>query len=355
MFRPITLLALLSALPIPAARAEVFCVSTAAQFRSALTDAAGSVSATEIRVREGFYSLPAANAQSISLQYSANSDLKISGGWTGASNTCTTQSGTADGTVLSASGVGRLFNVYLLSGAATQFEISTIGLWDGDNPSGGPAAAGCLTIETDGSSAATVRIDRNAFRLCSRASGSGSALQVTGRSATIYVRGNVFADNSSTSGAILLKGLGATTFYTSNNTVANNPQTGAGGGPGGMQITGLESDFHWFHNNVLWRNGTGTGYDLLVSAPVIVLNYNLIGEYAPLPASAVENNTLSTDPGFTAITNFHPRNDSPLRDNGGTPPGGALSLDFDGYARVAGSKIDRGAYEFSIVFADGFE
>ena len=355
MFRSAALLAILLVFAAPGARAELYCVATSAQLRSALTDAASSSTASEIRVRKGFYSVPAVDEQSVSLQYTASSNLTMSGGWDGANNSCTVQYWTPDTTVLSASGVGRLFNIYLFTGSATQVILSNLSFWDGENASGANAA-GCLTIETDGSSNAVVRLDRNAFRICRRTSGSGAALQITARSATISVRGNLFADNGSTSGAILLKGLGASTFYTNNNTVANNPQFGAGGGPGGMQITGLDTDFHWISNNVLWNNGTGPGYDLLLSAPIAVLNSNLIGTRAALPAGVVDSNNISVDPRFVSSVDFRPRANSPLRDSGAaSPSGGAPATDFDAQERIAGERLDRGAYEFGEILIDSFE
>lgn len=355
MTRLIVALAALFCVLAPAAHAEVYCVGTAAELRTAISDAAGSSSASEIRVRNGFYSLPAASSTAVSLNYSANSDLTMSGGWSGSNGLCTNQQTTPETTVLSAAGVGRLLNFYLLSGMATHIDLSNFSFRQGDLPAGQDAAA-CLTIESDVGADAIVTIDRNAFRLCNRASGSGSALLVRARSADIYLRNNVFADNASSAAAVYLQALGSSVLYASNNTIANNPQLGIGGGPGGMQITAQPSDIIWFSNNVLWNNGTGSGYDLLIgSGTPIVLNSNLIGDMPPPPASAVNNNTLATDPGFTNSVDFRPLDNSPMRNSGASPNGGSLALDFDLGIRVQGTRIDRGAYEFSEVFSNGFE
>ena len=116
-------------------------------------------------------------------------------------------------------------------------------------------------------------------------------------------------------------------------------------------------DLIWFTNNVLWNNGTGTGYDLLVgNGTPMVLSNNLVGEMAPLPAGVVNNNLLlGVDPRFTNVVNFYPRADSPLRNSGVNPVGGIGVLDFAGENRVTGPQIDRGAYEFQELFANGFE
>jgi hypothetical protein len=337
--------------------AEVICVSTPGQLRTALSDAAASASATEIRIRKGFYALPAATPTGVSLQYAAISNLKISGGWDGNANFCTDYfpRGQED-TVLSADGMGRLMSIFLLAGAATEVELTTLSFRQGNIDTSVTGVAACLNIESDVGSNAIVRLDRNSFRLCNRAGGSGSALSVQARSADIYMRGNLLLDNANVSSAVLLQGLGSSTFYVSNNSIGNNPQLGIGGGPGGLQITGQASDFFWLTNNVLWNNGTGNGFDLLVaSATPAVLNSNFIGKMPLLPTGVVNNGTLSGDPGFESSNNLRPRANSNLRDSGVNPVGGALNFDFDSNSRVFGVAIDRGAFEFTNLFDDGFE
>lgn len=349
MRKSIFMLSIFATLSFPA-HAELYCVGTASELRTAFSDAQSSPAASEIRVRTGFYILPPLNGQPISLQYSATSSLTMSGGWSNAG--CSTQIADPEQTVLSADGSGSLLRFFLIAGAATQIELTNFSF----RQAAGNAAS-CLAFDSDVGSDAIVRVDRNAFRLCNTSTGDGSALKASARSVDFYLRNNVFADNASVTGVVYLSGLGSSTFYVSNNTVANNPQLGAGGGPGGVQISAQPSDLVWFSNNVLWNNGTGTGYDLLVNANVpIVLNNNLIGEAAPLPAGAVNNNTLlGVDPRFSASVDFRPRADSPLRNGGTNPTGGALSVDFDGFARSQGLRIDRGAFEFREVFANGFE
>lgn len=353
MRKPALVLTMLAALPF-AAHAEVYCVGTAAQLRTAFSDSAASPNASEIRVRSGFYVLPPLNGNPISLQYVATSSLTMSGGWTGSNGSCTGQVADPEQTVLSADGAGQLLRFFLLAGAATEISLTNFSFRQGSVSTPGTA---CLEIESDVGSDAIVRIDRNAFRLCNGASSIGSALRINARSVDVYLRNNVFTDNASNTGAVRLGGLGGSTFYVSNNTIANNPQFGVGGGPGGLQVSGQPSDLIWFHNNVLWNNGTGTGYDLFVgNGTPIALNNNLIGEAAAFPAGIVNNNTLlGVDPRFTNLVDFRPRADSPLRNGGVTPVGGALAIDFAGSPRTQGTRIDRGAYEFGEVFANGFE
>jgi hypothetical protein len=335
------------------AQAEVYCVSNAAQLRAAFNDAASSSSASEIRVRKGFYSLPAVNALAVSLVYSAPSDLEVSGGWDGSNGSCAATGADPATTVLSAEGLGRLLYLQIFSGTATHIELKYLSFRDG--AAGTTGTGGCIHAESDAGAEGTLTIDNNAFRLCSTAS-TGAALVVRARSIDVRVRNNLFTDNVSQLGIVRLSGLGASTLYFSNNTLVNNPQTDLDGGPGGMQIGGQANDLIWFTNNVLWKNGSGSGYDLLVSTGTpIVLNSNLIGAMAPLPAGVINNALLMLDPGFVSNSDFRPRADSPLRNSGVTANGGSTLLDHAATNRLQGARIDRGAFEFSEFFSNGFE
>lgn len=335
------------------ARAELYCVSTAAQLRSAFVNAAASASASEIRVRNGFYALPAADATSTSLRYSGASDLEVSGGWDGLNGSCTDRFGPQESTVLSADGVGRLLDIFIPFGASNTIILRNLGFRDG--AAGNSGLAACVNIESDAGSQSMVMIDNNSFRLCSTA-GIGAALRVLARSVDVRVRNNLFTDNVSQLGIVRLFGLGASNIYFSNNTLVNNPQIDLDGGPGGVQITSQANDFIWFTNNVLWKNGSSNGTDLFVSVgTVAALNNNLIGTMAPLPAGVINNATLSVDPGFVSASNFRPGAGSVLRNSGIGPVGGVTVLDLGSASRVQGARIDRGAYEFSELFASGFE
>lgn len=339
------ILILLNLLPGTARAEPPYCVATASELQSAFSGAAQSPEASEIRVKEGFYALGSIGGSVFALQTASTSSLKISGGWSGSA--CSSQVLDPENTVLSGGGKGVL-RFFLVAQAETVVEISNLSFWQS------PA---CLEIESDAGSDAIVRIDRNAFRLCQVTSGNGSALRVTARSVDVFVRNNLFVDNSSSTGVVRLSGFGGSIFYVSNNTVVNNPQPAPGGGPGGMQLSAQGSDIFYFNNNVLWNNGTGSGYDLLVTANTpIVLNANTIGERAPLPAGAIDIDTqLGVDPGFANAADFHPRRTSPLRNTGINPTGGALGIDFLGDPRLQGTRIDRGAFEFAEVFGNGFE
>ncbi len=66
--------------------------------------------------------------------------------------------------------------------------------------------------------------------------------------------------------------------------------------------------------------------------------------------------TVQADPKFVGAGNYHPRNDSPVRDAGITALATDLPVDLDGAPRVVGLAIDIGAWELSdSIFANGFD
>jgi hypothetical protein len=338
------LVALIGYCPLSAS-AEVLCVRNPTELVTAFSTAAQSTAATEIRIRTGFYTLPQR------LNYASPSDLTITGGWEGAANGCISRTPNSEITVLSTNSADTIMRVFLLNGANTEFTITGLAFRSGASNG---ALAACLDVESDVGSLAVVRIQRNVFRLCNNPTGSGSALNVLARSATVYVTNNMFTDNLSNTGIVSLRGLGSSTLYLLNNTLANNPQPSPGGGPGGLQVGGQPSDLILMTNNVMWNNGTGTGYDLLVnSGTPAIMQSNLVGKFAPIPPGVVNNNTLSVDPGFTNIVDFRPRVGAAIR-NSGAVASEVLTMDLDGAARVQSNRIDRGAYEFPEIFSNGF-
>lgn len=341
----LSLLALICCLPLRAV-AEVYCATNAAELVSAFSAAGQSTTASEIRIRTGFYTVPQG------LSYASASDLTITGGWSGLASNCTARTADSELTVLSSGGQGVVMRVLLFPNSNTNFTITGLAFRSGASTN---ALAACLDIESDVGSQAVVRIERNVFRLCNKTTGDGSALRVEARSATVYVNNNLFADNLSGTGVVSLFGLGSSDLFVLNNTLANNPQPAPGGGPGGMQIGGQSSDLFVITNNVLWNNGSGTGYDLLINSgtPAIVQS-NHVGEFAPFPPGTIAGNNSSADPGFTNSANFRPRMGASIR-NSGAVANNTLNIDLDGAVRVQSNRVDRGAFEFTEIFSNGFD
>jgi hypothetical protein len=329
------------------ARANTFCVGTAAQLLSALNSSFGGA-ATDIRVRTGSYNF-VASGSSAAIVVQETADLTVSGGWN--SNCTAVTASNPDQTILNADFSGRLMDVTVLN--ASTFTVTGLSFRGGTTTGN---RAGCLTVETEVGSSAQIYVDRNSFRLCQTGtSGLTSGLLVLGRSATVWVRGNVAMDNSGSDGSIRLSGLGNAVYNTSNNTVINN-FTSVGGTPG-VVLSGQSSDFHRFSNNLLRNNRFATERrDLVIFAPAGIVNHNAYEVLLDMSQTMVINQTISADPLFVSATNPRLRPDSPLRDTGGVVSGGTLAVDFDGAARVQGTVIDRGAFEISeFIFRDGFQ
>lgn len=211
--RSIAVLVLGALLASGAAQAELYCVATSTQLLDALVSARGG-GASEIRIRTGSYNVVGGSFTLLNVVDAT--DLAISGGWNAA---CTAVTATSpDQTLLNAQSTGRSLEVNFPQNSSNQVSFSYLHF------QGGVAAtldAGCVTVLGAGSTAARVLFDLNSFRLCSNDS-AGSALRVRVANTQVFVRGNLFVDNTSSDGALLLGSLGNSIFYATNNTLTNN-------------------------------------------------------------------------------------------------------------------------------------
>jgi hypothetical protein len=167
---------------------------------------------------------------------------------------------------------------------------------------------------------------------------------------TVTVRNNLAVDNSSQSGAALYV-FGNNDFsYISNNTATGNSATAIVttatleiGGDNSATVT----------NNIFWGNISAGQSD--VYGPQLLLINNDIEMIAQTPAAGSSGN-LSVNPKFLGSNNFHLVTASPLIDIGtNSPLGGLAALDLDGSARIQSGTVDLGAYEYSLLFHNGFE
>lgn len=367
MATPTVKLLVLALLVVPTlAPAETYCVSTAAQLAAAIEAADASSSASEIRVRTGSYTVPAAPPQQgqavHALHIDGTSDLSLTGGWTGTN--CETRSTlNPEHTVLSAGGNGKLMRIEFPSFPTVSTHTVEISGISFRNAISNDLDGACLLVDsnlTSGSDRATMILDRNSFRLCNNTldSSAPSALEVDVSNLNVYVRNNLFVDNAGHFQVVRLLGRLNTTHYVSNNTVAHN--NGIGGGRiAGLAVLGANSsNFFWVVNNIAWANGSANANsdDLFTGGDTVgVLSSNLYGRLSSLSAGVTYISNLSADPRFISANDVRLRADSPARNSGAGAAGGSLDYDLFGTPRVQGGRIDRGAHEYDELFGNGFE
>lgn len=345
--RSAALLALCAMLAAGGAHAEMYCVGTSSELATAMVNARGG-GASEIRIRTGSYNV--VGGAFAALNVVDATDLAMSGGWNAA---CTQVTATSpDQTLLNAQSTGRLLEVNFPQGSSNQVSFNYLRFQGGTSAT---SDAGCVNVVGTSSSSARVLFDINSFRLCTSSSG-GSALKVRVTNTEVYVRGNLFVDNSSSDGALQLASTGNSAFYVTNNTVTGNA---APDGAGGINFIGsAASDTFAISNNVVWANGpVANRLDLsFVGTFTGTFANNLVGASSIIAPGLTNTATLTSDPMFAGVVDYRPSAGSPLR-NGGTnaATGGNNFIDFEFAPRQQGVRIDRGAYEFREVFANGFE
>ncbi len=151
-------------------------------------------------------------------------------------------------------------------------------------------------------------------------------------------------------GAIsLLANAGSLQATVVNNTLAGNATGFIASVASGATLSGVLA-------NTLVANNANEGVIIGVTAAAGFSNQsNLIfgnGSNALTPGPG----TVQADPKFVGAGNYHPRNDSPVRDAGNTALAAGLSVDLDGAQRVVGPAIDIGAWELGdSIFANGFD
>lgn len=346
-------LALVAAFFGAEASAEVYCVSSAPQLINAIQTAAGGGSSV-IRIRTGTY-LMVATANAPALLISDTSGLAISGGW---NSGCTAQTAaTPDDTILNANGSGELLNLQYPNGSSVDLSFSMLSFRGGVSST--PIRGGCIYAEAIGGSNVIMSFDNVSFRACNSAPNGGAAALRTnlGGSVLFAMRSSVIADNQVDGGnAMFLAGAGGGTYSITNNTIAYNLSTSGGGG---LYLSGTATDFFRMTNTILHGNGPSgqTLRDLSTESNVRgVFNNNHYTFTSFIPATITTAATTSGEPGFQSTTNLQLRATSPLRDNGmNNAPGGLSTFDYIRNPRVLGGQVDRGAYEYDGLLANGFE
>lgn len=361
-FRPVPvkllswLLVLVALLGAPAAQAlTTFCVRNSTELRTALLNVVNDT--VDIRVRSGVY---LAGGQQFPFRARDNLTT-MSGGWSGASNQCTTQSQNPAATLLDAQGGSTVLQVERVTGATSgALFLSNLSLTGGSNG----AFSGCMDINFSQGSF-TVLIDRIIVSGC-QASGADTAGGVSIRNSSassITLRNSLISNNQgSRAGGITVQSnhVDARTFLTNNTIVANTTPTSLGAGGISLRRTEPTVGIITLRNNAVFGNqafGSPMDMAFLAGPPS---SHVLRNNGVQVLNGVANTNSLGTvttnSPGFVGASQYQLMAQSPLRNAGismSVGEAGARDLDFG--ERVQGGVIDIGAYEFDRLFGNGFE
>lgn len=327
------------------AGAADFCVANGSELELALSVSNGNGVSDVIRLQAGEFRRT--GSSSFYAGIGAGQALAISGGWSAG---CLSQVNNPALSQIHGDGLRRGLAIDAVAGAGA-ISVSNLSFVAGSATSLQSAAG--LAISGLTGYMGDIVVERNIFRSNTSAAPAGALYVVRG--ASITIRGNLFTSNTgSTAGAVYIDPAGGAGYVT-NNTFANNttPQ-GSLSNPGALRHDG--SGVVHIANNLFIGNSNPLGaLDLTILAADSFVN-NRYTAIASLPATA-SGNTMANPQVIDANTNLRLQSTSPMIDAGiAQVPGGAAAFDLDGQPRVAGARIDIGAYEKSdLLFANGYE
>jgi hypothetical protein len=315
--------------------ANEFCVTTASEFQSALTQAAADNSGPDyVSLVGGTYKTSAIND---SFHYSSTTahDLYIIGGFAAGCH------GEGSATVLDGGQMDRVLETRSTQGAVY---IEDLTIQNGSAPNGAGLQMNPNAGENGGVAVIACIIQNN------HAGESFGGLEIsTGPNGFLDITNSLIVNNN----ANISIGAARVTVDPSVSAVAivNNTVTGNVSGDatqsGGLQFVGNGG---FISNNIFWNN-TLSGLEL--DDPAVLTNNdigNLTGDTSP---SVGSTGNVSLDPNFVdaAQGDFHLSGSSRLLGIGKSMGNG---VDLDGHNYFAGQAIDLGAYQETI-FTDGFD
>lgn len=329
------------------AHAAILCVSDGAELQAAFHTARTNNQADEIRLRQGVYQRTANT--SFFLNIVDGSDILVSGGWSGANDTCAQLLNDPSMTTIDAMATGRGLSVSLGENSP-DFTVYNLRFLDGrPNPNLSYDSGTGLQVGVPPGNSSDLLVERCIFEGNQADGGSGLAAGVGG---TITVRNSLFIDNMSVSNGAAT-GLTADTGIRFNNNTVTGNHSGAAFDNGAVSLYG--PGVYVVTNNIIRGNTgpTAQNADLRLESSALLVA-NIIGVVSGT-ADAASTASIDADPRFVGPGDYQLRVDSPARDAGATPLGGAGSFDAIGRSRVQGKTVDIGAFEFEAVFRDGFE
>jgi hypothetical protein len=345
-FRTLTLLAgLLGAATVDAA---TFCVATESALVNALSTAEDNGVDDEIRIRSGLIVYQGQQINAFRNTMNGNESLSVSGGWSGSSGQCTTQTANPALTVLDGNDVARVMEIQRPTSSSGSLTLRNLTLRRGRNPEYGA----CLLLQAADSTVDGENLIENLI-VNGCTNGIGAGIAIVSRLGTTTLRNVLLRDNQSTSvSALYLFAQGTT--YVSNLTVTDNVTTTPNNA---VLLQTSQAGAIFVSNSVFWNNvggGSARG-EIELDGGNVTLVRNLYGTISGDPPTVLSNNNLRVDPRF-ATDGIRLRPSSPARDAGtNSPLGGASAVDLDGRPRVQGARMDLGAYEIPVIFDDGFE
>ena len=323
------------------ALAANFCVSTSAELTQALATASSNNVADEIRLQTGVYR----STQSSGFTAShSGSSLVISGGWSSGCvfrrpGTRSTIDGEYQRTALrlqgNITGVVKVRIAHLSFRRGVENDIAAV------------------SVKSSGVGSLDAEIEDNRFHdntLIATEETIGGGLDVSGRQVSVF--GNEFTENHAgySGGAGAMDCYGGLGAFTNNTVVRNTAAFGQPNVHGGVILVG--SCLWEVANNVFWDN---EGYDLWIENDKATLRNNDLDDLEGTPTAGSSGN-INVDPQFVSVGILRLTRGSPLVDAGFNETLLGLPLrSFDGGIRVAGPRIDIGAYELDVLFQTGFD
>lgn len=358
--RPLALACLAAiALPSAPAAAATFCVSTPAEFRSAIDAAETNGQNNEIRIRTGIYPT---GGMPFEFSTSGNFSFTVTGGWSGGPGQCTTQLRNPALTVFDGGGSGQVMRIANInSTASAQLYAGNFALTGGSVQNGG---GGCLGIVQNVGSP-TMQVDRIIVTGCSNLGGAGTGggvrISKSGPGTIVLSNSNVYDNTADRGAGVALSSVSGDGFVrVVGNTIVDNINQSGNGGAGLFHTNvGTPNGIIELRNNAILRNSSSSGAaaDLLIpnGVPGVSAFRNALSVPSQGPLQ-IDSNFIVAEPRFIGASNYRLNSASPLRNAGAElSPSESVGRDLDFRPRVAEGVPDVGAYESAPVFISGFE